>query len=142
MRLDSLARSLGASYSRYADDLAFSGGEEFARAAGRFHIQVAAIALDEGFRVNTRKTRLMREGVRQQVTGIVVNSHPNVARDEYDKLKAMLTNCVRHGPESQNRENHPNFQAYLAGRISYVAMVNSGRAARLQRLLDDIVWRT
>lgn len=142
MRLDSLARSLGASYSRYADDLAFSGGEEFARAAERFHIQVAAIALEEGFRVNTRKTRLMREGVRQQVTGIVVNSHPNIARDEYDKLKAMLTNCVRHGPESQNRENHPNFQAYLAGRISYVAMVNSGRAARLQRLLDDIVWRT
>ena len=142
IRLDSLARSLGASYSRYADDLAFSGRDEFARSAERFQIQVAAIALEEGFRVNTRKTRLMREGTRQQVTGIVVNAHPNIARDEYDKLKATLTNCVRHGPESQNRESHPNFQAYLAGRISYVAMVNSDRAAKLQRILETIVWPT
>lgn len=142
IRLESLARSLGASYSRYADDLAFSGGDAFARSAERFHIQVAAIALEEGFRVNTHKTRLMRVGTRQQVTGIVVNAHPNIARDEYDKLKATLTNCVRHGPESQNRENHPNFQAYLAGRISYVAMVNSERAVKLRRIMANIVWPT
>ena len=142
IRLESLARSMGASYSRYADDLAFSGGEEFARSAERFHIQAAAIALEEGFRVNTRKTRLMREGTRQQLTGIVVNAHPNIAREEYDRLKAVLTNCMRHGPASQNRQNHPNFQSYLAGRISYVAMVNSDRAAKLQRLFENIVWPT
>ncbi|MGW8393685.1 reverse transcriptase family protein [Pseudoduganella sp. HUAS MS19] len=142
IRLDSLARSLGASYSRYADDLAFSGGDEFARSAERFHIQVAAIAREEGFRVNTRKTRLMREGTRQRVTGIVVNSHPNIARDEYDQLKAILTNCVRHGPDSQNRESHPNFRAHLGGRISYVAMVNSVRATKLRRLFENIVWPT
>lgn len=142
MRLEALAQSLGANYSRYADDLAFSGGREFERAAGRFHIQVAAIALEEGFRINTRKTRLMREGVRQQVTGIVVNAHPNFGRGEYDRLKATLTNCVRHGPATQNRDNHADFRAYLAGRISYVKMVNAGRAGRLQRLMDAIAWAT
>ena len=140
MRLSALAQSLGGSYSRYADDLAFSGGPAFARSADRFHIQVAAIALEEGFRVNTRKTRLMRAGMRQRVTGVVVNSHPNIARDEYDKLKATLTNCVRHGPASQNREGHPDFRAYLAGKISYVKMVNAQRAGRLQDLLEAIAW--
>ena len=140
IRFAALAQTLGGAYSRYADDLAFSGGPAFARAAGRFHIRVAAIALEEGFRVNMRKTRLMREGARQQVTGIVVNAHPNIARDEYDKLKATLTNCVRHGPASQNRDRHPDFHAYLAGRISYVRMVNAGRATRLQGLLDAIAW--
>ncbi|WP_229263477.1 reverse transcriptase family protein [Duganella dendranthematis] len=140
IRLTALAQSLGASYSRYADDLVFSGDHDFARAAERFHIQVAAIALEEGFRVNTRKTRLMREGTRQQVTGVVINRHPNIARDEYDKLKATLTNCVRHGPASQNREGRTDFRAYLAGRISYVNMVNANRATRLQRLADAIVW--
>lgn len=140
IRLAALARSLGASYSRYADDLAFSGGQEFARSAERFHIQVAAIALEEGFRVNVRKTRLMRAGTRQQVTGLVVNRHPNIARGEYDQLKATLTNCVRHGSAMQNRDRHPDFRAYLAGRISYVKMVNANRAARLQRLFDAIVW--
>ena len=140
VRLESLAQSLGATYSRYADDLAFSGDRDFARAAERFHIQVAAIALEEGFRINTRKTRLMREGTRQQVTGVVVNAHPNIARDEYDKLKATLTNCARHGAASQNRENHADFRAYLAGRISYVKMVNPNRATRLQRMLEKIEW--
>lgn len=140
IRLQALAQSLGANYSRYADDLAFSGGPEFARAADRFHVQAAAIALEEGFRLNVRKTRLMREGARQQVTGIVVNAHPNIARDEYDRLKATLTNCVRHGPASQNRDKHPNFQAYLAGRLSFVKMINANRAARLQRLLEAIDW--
>ncbi|WP_035373902.1 reverse transcriptase family protein [Pseudoduganella violaceinigra] len=140
IRLETLAQSLGASYSRYADDLAFSGGADFARAAHRFHIQVAAIALEEGFRVNTRKTRVMREGTRQQVTGVVVNTHPNLARSEYDTLKAMLTNCVRHGPTSQNRHNRPDFRAHLAGRISYVKMLNVNRAVKLQRLFESIAW--
>jgi RNA-directed DNA polymerase len=140
MRLSALAQSLGGTYTRYADDLAFSGGHAFARAADRFHVHVAAIALEEGFRVNTHKTRLMRAGTRQQVTGVVVNRHPNIARDEYDRLKATLTNCVRHGPASQNRDGHPDFHAYLAGRISYVKMVNAQRAGRLQGLMEAIAW--
>jgi len=140
LRLAALAESLGVTYSRYADDLAFSGGLEFARKADRFHIQVAAIALEEGFRVNVRKTRLMRAGTRQQVTGVVVNQHPNIARGEYDTLKAILTNCVRHGPAAQNRSQHPDLRAYLAGRIAYVKMVNASRAGKLQRLFDAIAW--
>lgn len=140
MRLEALAQSMDATYSRYADDLAFSGGPDLARAADRFHVQVAAIALEEGFRVNTRKNRVMRAGTRQQVTSVVVNAHPNIARDEYDALKAILTNCVRQGPASQNRSNHPDFRAHLAGRISFVKMVNASRASKLQQLLDAVAW--
>jgi len=140
MRLDALAKSLGAAYTRYADDLAFSGGRELESAMDRFHVQVAAIALEEGFAVNTRKTRMMRAGVRQQVTGIVVNRHPNIPRQEFDTLKAMLTNCLRHGPASQNRERRDNYRDYLAGKIAYVHMLNPQRATRLRALFDRIVW--
>ncbi|NHZ97250.1 hypothetical protein [Massilia sp. CCM 8734] len=118
----------------------FSGGRELERALDRFHAQVGAIALEEGFAINTRKTRMMRAGVRQQVTGIVVNRHPNIARDEFDMLKAMLTNCARHGPQGQDRENRPDFRAWLAGKVAYVTMVNPQRGARLQGLFDAITW--
>ena len=141
MRLEALAQAMGAVYSRYADDLVFSGGRALERAADRFHIRVAAIALEEGFRVNTRKTRVMREGTRQQVTGIVVNRHANIARGDYDILKATLTNCARHGPVSQNRDGRANFRDYLAGKISYVMMVNPQRAGRLQQLFQSICWQ-
>ncbi len=140
IRLESLAQALGATYSRYADDLVFSGGRELERAMARLHVQVAAIALEEGFRVNTRKTRMMRQGVRQQVTGIVVNRHPNIARHEVDTLKAILTNCVRHGPQSQNRDGRENFRDYLGGKVAHVSMVNPARGAKLHRLYAAIDW--
>ena len=37
-RLAGLARAAGAAYTRYADDLVFSGGDDFARSIGRFPI--------------------------------------------------------------------------------------------------------
>jgi RNA-directed DNA polymerase len=139
-RLAALAESMGAIYTRYADDLAFSGERGFARAHRRFHAQVAAIALDEGFEVNTRKTRLMLSSVRQRLAGVVVNRHPNVPRDDYDRLKAVLCNCVRHGPASQNRERRADFRAHLAGAIAYVGMLNAARGQRLRAVFDRIVW--
>lgn len=140
LRLAALAASMGAAYSRYADDLAFSGGAELARALDRFHVRVAAIALEEGFNINTRKTRMMRTGVRQQLTGVVVNRHANVPRAQFDKLKAILTNCIRRGPASQNREGHADYRAYLSGKVAWVKTVNPARGARLARLLAAVDW--
>jgi len=140
MRLAALAQSMGARYSRYADDLTFSGDVALAQVFRRFHIQVTAIAHEEGFRVNTRKTRLMSAGTRQSVTGIVVNRGMNVARADHDLLKAVLTNCVRHGPVSQNREGRQDFRAHLAGRIAHLRSINPVRGQRLQALFERIAW--
>jgi RNA-directed DNA polymerase len=139
-RLHGLARSLGAVYTRYADDLAFSGAEELERRARRFQVHVCRIALEEGFEVHTRKSRFMRQGVRQQLVGVVVNAHPNLRRDEYDRLKATLHNCVRFGPASQNRAGHADFRAHLLGRVAHLTMLNAARGRRLQALLERIQW--
>jgi RNA-directed DNA polymerase len=139
-RLAALARSADARYTRYADDLAFSGGEELERSARRFQILVCRVALEEGFEVNPRKSRFMRPGVRQHLAGVVVNVRPNVGRAEYDRLKATLTNCLRHGPDSQNRDRHADFRASLAGRITHVARLNAARGGKLRRLFDRIPW--
>lgn len=140
MRLGELARSMGAVYTRYADDLAFSGNEGLARMASRLEIQVAAIAIEEGFSLNLRKTRVMRRGTRQHLAGVVVNRHPNVARPAFDALKATLTNCVRFGPHSQNRDNRQDFRAHLTGRVAHVAMLNATRGAKLKAILDRVEW--
>ena len=139
-RLSALASMAGARYTRYADDLAFSGGPEFARGVDRFHIQVAAIAIEAGFAIQTRKTRLMRRGGRQKIGGVVVNEVPNVPRDDYDLLKATLYNCVQHGPEAQNRRKLPDFRAHLAGRVQYVATLNPARGRKLMSMFERIAW--
>jgi hypothetical protein len=56
-RLAGLSRWHDARYTRYADDLAFSGAFS-PQAAATFVDRVRAIAADEGFRVNEAKTRV------------------------------------------------------------------------------------
>ncbi len=139
-RLSGLAKTAGAIYTRYADDLAFSGNEGFNRGVERFAAHAAAIALEEGFSVNHHKTRIMRQGVRQQLAGVVVNRKGNLRRRDLELLEATLTNCVRGGPGSQNRERVPDFRAHLQGRIGFVEMVNPAQGQRLRTLFDAIRW--
>jgi hypothetical protein len=140
-RLAGLAKVVGAHYTRYADDLAFSGDESFARRVERFSIHVAAILLEEGFAVHHRKTRIMKQAVRQRLAGVVINQRSNVVRSDFDRLKATLTNCVRHGPETQNRDAHPQFRLHLEGQVSFVEMINPAKARRLRRILEQIGWK-
>jgi hypothetical protein len=139
-RLSGLAESAGASYTRYADDLAFSGGDEFEKGIERFGLHVAALLLEEGFRVNHRKTRIMRQSVRQHLAGLVTNQRPNIMRSDFDRLKALLTNCIRQGPETQNREGRPRFRGHLEGRVAFVEMVNPEKGKRLRALFKRIRW--
>ena len=108
--------------------------------ARRFQVLVCRIALEEGFEVHTAKSRFMCRGVRQQLVGVVVNDRPNIPRPEFDLLKAILCNCVRHGPQSQNRAGHKDFRAHLAGRIAHVGQLNSNRGRKLRDLFDRIRW--
>ena len=133
-RLTGLAQSVGATYTRYADDIAFSGDGRFERGIERFSTHVAAILMEEGFRVHFRKIRVMRQGVRQHLAGLVINDHPNVMRADFDRLKATLTNCVRFGPESQNRDALPYFRAHLEGRLAFMASINPAKAVRLRKV--------
>lgn len=139
-RLAGLARSAGATYTRYADDLAFSGGDDLARSAPRFLAHAGAVVLEEGFAVNHRKTRVMRRGTRQRLAGVVLNDRPNVARDDFDALKAILHNCREHGPDGQDRSGHPDFRAHLSGRIAHVATLNPARAEKLRAIFEGIAW--
>lgn len=139
-RLAGLARAAGADYTRYADDLLFSGGLDFARQSRRFEATVGAILIEEGFRPNHHKTRVLRKGAKQHAAGLVLNGKPNIDRRDFDRLKAVLTNCARHGPASQNREGHPDFAAHLMGKLAWVGFVHPGKEAKLRRIFDRINW--
>jgi hypothetical protein len=139
-RLAALARRFGGEYTRYADDLTFSGGAEMLKGAGRLVALVRKIVKTEGLELNEAKTRVMRSHTQQRVTGVVVNKQTNVARREYDRLKAILHNCIKHGPVSQNREQHPNFAEHLRGRIAHITHIGPKRGRKLKAMFDQINW--
>lgn len=128
-RLSALASSIGAHYSRYADDLSFSGDQHIAPALLRV---VPRIVVGEGFRLNPAKTRVRPSTARQEVTGIGVNAHLNISRAQYDQLKAVIHAC---GKPADLRLHDPAFRASLIGQLDWVERLNPRRGHKLQTLL-------
>ena len=130
---------LGVRFPR-ATRLAFSGSAELIGLAPYLQGLVGAVAIEEGFSVNHRKTRLNTQAQCQRLAGIVVNEKPNLRRRDYERLKAILYNCIRFGPESQNRHGLVDYKSHLAGKVAYVAWLNPSRGNRLRALWRRIQW--
>jgi RNA-directed DNA polymerase len=124
-RLNGIAAKLGGTYTRYADDLSVSFKTPMKEKIGYILARVRHVARDEGFLVNEAKTRVLKPSARQLVTGIVVNTQAAVPRKTRRTLRAIVHNAARRGSESQNRNRHPHFRAWLVGIIAYVSMVNA-----------------
>jgi retron-type reverse transcriptase len=140
LRLAGLARAFHANYTRYADDLTFSGPDRFLKSLRVFIPLVMQIVRQERFRVKLSKRKVIRNSQQQRICGVVVNDQIGIPRREFDRLKAILTNCVRRGPSTQNHERHPDFAAHLRGRIAHVSHLHAERGARLLDLFQQIDW--
>lgn len=138
-RLHRLAEVNGYVYTRYADDLTFSGKD--GGPVGRLLRSARSILTSEGFVVNEAKTHVMRSGRRQEVTGVVVNEKPGIGRAELRTLRAILHNAAKHGLTSQNREAHPDFPAYLRGRVAWATSVDPSKKEGLEAALRKALAR-
>lgn len=85
-KLEDLSNDFGATYTRYADDLTFSGSVGIQKIIPK----VRSLLLENGFRINERKTRILRRASRQEVTGLVVNDRVSLPRHIRKKLRAAI----------------------------------------------------
>jgi RNA-directed DNA polymerase len=95
-RLSALAQSLGMAYSRYADDMIFSGPaamNQSGKKSGRSNAVIEfakRIVKEEGYILHTaKKLRIARKHDRQLVTGLVVNQKVNLPRKKRRWLRAV-----------------------------------------------------
>jgi hypothetical protein len=137
-RLAGLAAKLGWRYSRYADDLTFSrpadhqGDDHLAAMMGT----VKKVAAEEGFRIHPEKTRVLRQGGRQQVTGLVVNGDapPRTPRSLRRQVRAAVHNLSR-GKPLQDGETPQTLRGYIA----YIAMTDPVLAQTLGEQLEAAI---
>ncbi|MFO1514197.1 MAG: reverse transcriptase domain-containing protein [Verrucomicrobiota bacterium] len=126
-RLAGLARKHNLNYTRYADDLTLSG--ELTRAAAqRLRVTIGKIVAESGFTVNLEKTRLMGQGSRQSVTGVIVNRTLGRSRRERRRLRAALHQLAKL-PGSENRVET---ERRLSGKLAFLEMLNPQQAQRLR----------
>lgn len=138
-RLAALAASFGAVYTRYVDDLTFSGGPGLR--AARLAARVTAVAADEGLRVHAAKTRTATSARRQAVLGAVVNERPTLPRPERDALRALLHNCATRGWRSQVREHDPaTFREHVLGRVAWASSLDPVFGGRLRAMAGAVDW--
>jgi hypothetical protein len=138
-RLAGLAERFGARYTRYVDDLVFSGGRSLAGSRGRLVERVTEIVRDEGFRVNHRKTVALGSAGRQALLGAVVNARPTLPRAERDALRAVLHNCAVWGWRTQQRDV-PDLRSYLLGRVAWASGLDPVFGAQARAAFDRIDW--
>jgi retron-type reverse transcriptase len=141
-RLAGLAAKMGLNYTRYADDLTFSGDAGLNERVGYLMARVRHIAEEEGFAVNEKKSRVLRRNTAQSVTGLVVNDRPGVQRKEVRRLRAILHRARTEGLEKQNRDGRPHFLAWLRGKIAYVGMARPEVGERLRAELEHLLNNT
>lgn len=137
-RLSGLAVKFDIRYTRYADDITLSGGDELGRRLGYVMARLRHIATDEGFAINEKKTRVQRRHQAQVVTGLIVNDRVTVSRKELRRLRSILHHAATEGLESQNKHHHPNFRAYMSGMIAYVAATRPELAREMKQQLSQV----
>jgi len=133
-RLSGLAERFGARYTRYADDLCFSGPERLGRDARVLQAWVEAVVRAEGFALRADKTRRLPASRRQCITGLVVNERPNLTRERYDLLRARLHRL------GQQDAPVPELRAQLQGEIAWARrFLAPSRVAKLDALFARLV---
>lgn len=116
-------------YTRYADDLVFSSRDESAD-VGQLIGFVTRMLDEESFRVNGKKTAVMRGSSRKTVTGLVLGNEGEVRlrRDYRRKVRAMLHRCETLGLDVVSEQDGRDALAAARGHIAFVRMISPQEA--------------
>ena len=118
-------RERGIAYTRYCDDMTFSGDFDPAEVIRFVRLELKKM----GFLLNEQKTQIQRPGQQQTVTGIVVNEKLSIPADYRRKLRQELYYCRKFGIQEHLQridleipEN--TYRIQLLGKVNYVLQVH------------------
>lgn len=149
-RLNGLARRFNLVYTRYADDITFSGNHSFLEKEG-FKEELERLITEDNLlkfktetktigpqlNINPKKTHLQKSGYRQEVTGLLVNKKVNVHKRYIKQIRMYLYYWEKYGYKKANnlfrkdyiadKGNVKNPSAELSnvlfGKLEYLKMV-------------------
>jgi hypothetical protein len=138
-----LCEKYGYTYTRYADDLAFSRTADVSkRSVNAFTHDVYKIIQKSGYAINRKKTRVGRPGRQQRLLGMTVNEKPNVMRRDFRAIRARLNHCKYKGYDQVATEmglaSGYALKAKILGTISHFHMINPEKARQLKNKLQEV----
>ncbi len=149
-RLSKLAKRYDLRYSRYADDITFSGMKNLFYEDGDFVKELHHFIEKEGFSINESKTRVNSCFQRQEVTGLTINEKPNVTQKYVKQIRTMINNWEKSGYEEAQsvflKHYHPTKNVagkhylinVLTGKLNYLMMVKGEKDSTYVKLKDRL----
>ncbi len=127
MRVGKYCAEHGIIYTRYCDDMTFSGNGEMPDLVPFVRGELKK----ERLFLNEAKTVKAKRGRRQEVTGIIVNEKANIPREYRRKIRQDIYFCRKYGSEGHISKTQPGVSARdylqsLLGRINYALSVTPG----------------
>lgn len=131
IRLNSIAKKYGCSYSRYADDITFSTRKAL------FPSQLVTVEKNipflgsklikevtkAGFKINLLKTRVQFKDSRQDATGLVINNKVNVRNEYWRQVRAMAHSLFTKGTYLIDGEETDNLNK-LEGKLNFIDSID------------------
>lgn len=129
-QLVALASKHKLTYTRYADDLTFSSNDYLTE---EMIAEIKNVIVENKFTINERKFRLQSKYKQQSVTGIKVNTKPNVDRSYIRNIRATLHDIKLNGLEKAAIKHYKfkeldeklrhSFLLCISGKINFIGQV-------------------
>lgn len=116
-RLIGLAKHFHVDYTRYADDMTFSSNHNVYQLDGEFMQELKRIITENNLSLNPNKTRLLKRGARQEVTGLTVGEKVNVSRTYIKNLRALIHSIAIAPMIDKHKLN------VVYGKLNYLRMI-------------------
>ena len=138
-RLSRLADSIGADYTRYADDITFSGNKSISQ----YTDLIYKIIHEEGYEINEDKFRLQYSFQRQEVTGLIVNTKVSVSERLISESENAIYYCSKYGVMNHMARlkiDKGFYKEHLYGIAYFVKMIDKAKGEKYLSQLDEIEW--
>lgn len=140
-RLNKLSQKYELKYSRYADDITFSGDLENIEIIKKI---IPRIIVDESFFINHTKTKIIKRGHSFMVTGLsVVSDHVTVQKKYKKTVEHHLHHCLKNGVINHlttMKINNRNFKDWLLGSIAYIYSIEKETGKKFLTDYNKIDW--
>jgi hypothetical protein len=139
-RLFKLAQKNNIKYTRYADDITFSGNSNII--TKKLYSLIKKIIEEEGFKVNERKVHFSSKSFRQEVTGLTINNNKVTVNSKYvKKIEQELYYIKKYGLENHIKYaeiKNGFYLEHLKGKIMFVWSIDKEKGNKLLLKFNDL----
>lgn len=141
-RIFGFSKKMRIRYTRYADDMTFSGSLH----PGTVIEFIKKVLSAEGLRLNSKKTKFMEKHQRQEVTGVVTNQKLQISRSKRRELRKNMFYINKYGLSSHLQRincQKPNYLRHLLGKVEFAKFIDpenkemSSYSKQLKKYLED-----